>query len=508
MSIPGNGRIRSVTASRREAGPGDAADQTGQARRLVVVSNRLPVSIRETNGKMNAAPSSGGLVSALTPILAEQGGTWIGSTGSASLGAEHDARVRKVLAETTRQASYHYLPVFLSAEEQSNFYEGFSNEIIWPLFHDLQSRCNFSPRYWEFYQRVNQRFAAATLKAARPGDAIWIQDYQLMDVARQMRSSRPEAQLAFFMHIPFPAPDIFEKLPWRKPILEALLEHDLLGLQTLRDERNLIACIRAFLPSAAMEREHEVRRITYRGRRSRVQSFPISVDFPQFARSAASKPVTERAAEIRSQLNGVRIALGVDRLDYTKGIPERLRAFATLLRDYPATRGRISLYQIVVPSRETITGYRNLMHEIERLVTHINGEQSQPGWVPIHYVHRSLPREELLAHYRAASMALVTPLKDGMNLVAKEYCAARTDNDGVLILSEFAGAAPELSRGALLVNPYDELGVAAAIARALAMDPAEQRRRMLRMRTWIRRHDILRWRDSFFQALEDTPGDD
>ena len=494
------------SASRRSPkGVASRGEQRPSPRRLVVVSNRLPLSIKDVEGDLSAVASSGGLVSALTPILAEHGGTWIGTTGSASGGAEHDALVRKVLDETTRKTSYRYLPIFLSGEEQTNFYEGFSNEIIWPLFHDLQSRCNFAPRYWEFYQRVNQRFATATLKVARPGDLIWIQDYQLMDVARQMRLSRSQAQLAFFMHIPFPAPDIFEKLPWRKPILEALLEHDLLGLQTLRDERNLIACIRSFLPSAVLERAHEVRHVTYRGRRSRVQSFPISVDYHQFAKAAASKPVTERAAEIRSQLNGVRIALGVDRLDYTKGIPERLRAFATLLRDYPATRGRISLYQIVVPSRETITGYQNLMHEIERLVTHINGDHSQPGWVPIHYVHRSLPREELLAHYRAASMALITPLKDGMNLVAKEYCAARTDNDGVLILSEFAGAASELGRGALLVNPYDELGVAAALARALAMDPIEQRRRMLRMRTWIRRHDILHWRDSFFHALDDTP---
>ena len=423
------------------------------ARQLVVVSNRLPISIKSNDGQLTAVPSSGGLVSALTPILAEHGGTWVGATGTASSGAEHDAEVSRVLEETTTNSSYRYLPIFLSGEEQTNFYEGFSNEIIWPLFHDLQSRCNFAPRYWEFYQRVNQRFAAATLKVAQPRDLVWIQDYQLMDVARQMRLSRPDAELAFFMHIPFPAPDIFEKLPWRKPILEALLEHDLLGLQTVRDERNLIACIRSFLPTAVLEREHDVRHVSYRGRRSRVQSFPISVDYQHFAKAASSKPVTERAAEIRSHLNGVKIALGVDRLDYTKGIPERLRAFATLLRDYPATRGRISLYQIVVRSRETITGYQNLMHEIERLVTHINGEHSQPGWVPIHYVHRSLAREELLAHYRAASMALITPLKDGMNLVAKEYVASRTDNDGVLILSEFAGAAPELSRGAFLVNP-------------------------------------------------------
>jgi trehalose 6-phosphate synthase/phosphatase len=331
---------------------------------------------------------------------------------------------------------------------------------------------------------------------------LWIQDYQLMDVGRQIRQKRPDCTLAFFMHIPFPAPDIFEKLPWRRHILEALLEHDLLGVQTPRDERNLVACIRTFLPGVEVEREHDYRRVTYRGRQSRIQAFPISIDFEQFAQGAASPEIGRRAFEIRRQLNGVRIAIGVDRLDYTKGIPERLRAFARFLRDYPAIRGHISLYQVVVPSRESITGYRRLMHEIEQLVAHINGEHSQPGWVPIHYVHRSLPRKELLALYRAASLALITPLKDGMNLVSKEYCAARTENDGVLILSEFAGAAPELQRGALLVNPYDEMGIAEAINRALAMEPTEQRRRMMRMRAWVRRHDILHWRDSFFAALD------
>lgn len=474
------------------------------ARRLLVVSNRLPVQVkRDETGRLNAVPSSGGLVSALTPVLTEYGGTWVGSTGMASDGEAHDSEVRKVLTNTTRGGSMRYVPVFLSHEEQTNFYEGFSNEILWPLFHDLQSRCNFAPRYWEFYLRVNQHFATTSLKISHPGDIIWVQDYQLMDVGRQIRKHRPNGMLAFFMHIPFPAPDIFEKLPWRRIILEALLEHDLIGLQTPRDERNLSACIRAFLPHAQVDRQHDHRLVAYRGRQTRLQDFPISIDFQQFAQGAASPEVARRAFEIRQQLHDVRIAIGIDRLDYTKGIPERLRAFGRLLRDYPDTRGRISLYQVVVPSRENIAWYRRLMREIEQLVARINGEYSQPGWLPVHYVHRSLPRKELLALYRAASLALITPLKDGMNLVCKEYCAARTENDGVLILSEFAGAAPELQRGALLVNPYDELGIAEALNRALAMDPKEQRRRMMRMRAWIRRHDILHWRDRFFSVLDE-----
>lgn len=450
---------------------------------------------------MSASPSSGGLVSALSPILAEYGGTWIGSTGAPSTSRKLDTEIRKVLTRTARKQSYRYWPIFLSEEEQVNFYEGFSNEIVWPLFHDLQSRCNFLPRYWEFYQKVNARFADAIHKASRPQDTIWIQDYQLMDVARQLRRARPKATLAFFMHIPFPAPDIFEKLPWRQQILEALLQHDLVGLQTQRDERNLISCLRAFVPDVQIGGAGDGRTVTHNGRASHVQFFPISIDYKQFSTLAGSAAVEKRSAEIRGHLKNVHIALGVDRLDYTKGIPERLRAFSTLLRTYPKLRSRISLYQVVVPSRENITGYQNLKGEVERLITAINGEYSVPGWTPVHYVHRSLPKEELLGLYRAADSALVTPLKDGMNLVSKEYCAAQVQNEGVLILSEFAGAAPELRTGALLVNPYDELGVAAALNRALHMERSERQKRMRRIRTQIRKHDILHWRDSFFDTL-------
>ncbi len=470
--------------------------------RLIVVSNRLPLSFKMEGGKMSGSPSSGGLVSALAPILAEYGGTWIGSTGTPSSSRKGDAEIRRVLTRTARKQPYQYWPIFLSQEEEENFYEGFSNEVVWPLFHDLQSRCNFLPRYWDFYLQVNGRYADAVDKASRLQDTIWIQDYQLMDVARQLRRARPKARLAFFMHIPFPGPDIFEKLPWRKQILEALLQHDLVGLQTQRDERNLISCLRAFVPDVQIVAAADGRAVTHKGRTSHVQFFPISIDYKQFSSLASSAAVEKRAVEIRGHLKDVHITLGVDRLDYTKGIPERLRAFATLLRDYPKLRNRISLYQVVVPSRENITGYQRLKGEVERLIARINGEYSVLGWTPVHYVHRALPKEELLGLYRAADSALVTPLKDGMNLVSKEYCAAQVHNEGVLILSEFAGAAPELRTGALLVNPYDELGVAAALNRACNMERAERQKRMRRIRTQIRKHDIRHWRDSFFESLK------
>ncbi len=470
--------------------------------KLVIVSNRLPLSLKIDKSEMQITPSSGGLVSALEPILAQLGGIWIGNPGLTTSSEEENERVRKLLAESARDLPYRYLPVFLTREEQINFYEGFSNEVVWPLFHDLQTRCKFAPVYWEAYKRVNRKFAQATYKAVKPGDLIWIQDYQLMDVARVLRTKLPQTKLAFFLHIPFPAPDIFAKLPWRQAILESLLEHDLLGFQTRRDRFNFLACLRTFVKEAEIEGDGHSRTVTYRNRRTEVQFFPISIDYEQFATDSAQPPVATRAEEIRNHLGDRHLALGVDRLDYTKGLPERMRAFATLLREYPDLRGKISLYQVVIPSRETIVGYKKLMAEIERLVAHINGEYSQPGWVPIHYVHRSVPREELLALYRAANTALVTPLKDGMNLVAKEYCAARTDEDGVLILSEFAGAAPELQHGALLVNPYDELGVAAALAQSFSMGAPERHRRMVRLRIQIRRCDIMRWRDDFFAALE------
>jgi trehalose 6-phosphate synthase len=480
---------------------------TVKRQKLIVVSNRLPLSFKQHNGELKAEPSSGGLVSALVPILKEHGGTWIGSPGVAGLGDESNTNplideyeVQRLLDESHDNA-YKFVPVHLTEEEQNNFYEGFSNEVVWPLFHDLQSRCRFLPRYWDFYQHVNRKFAEATLRAAKADDIVWIQDYQLMQVAVTLRKRRPKAKLAFFMHIPFPAPDIFEKLPWRKQILEGLLEHDLVGLQTLRDERNFVACIRSFLPGVKVEREGDGRIIYSAHGKTRVQSFPISIDFKQFSETAQKKSVIDRASKIREELRDVHIALGVDRLDYTKGIPERLRAFASLLRDYPDLRGKVALFQIVVPSRETIIGYQNLMAEIERSITHINGEYGDTGWVPVQYIHRSIPRAELIALYRAANTALITPLKDGMNLVAKEYCAARSDNDGVVILSEFAGAAPQMRTGAILVNPYDEIGVAVALNRAIHMSRDERRKRMSRLRAGIRRHDILQWRDDFFAAL-------
>ena len=467
---------------------------------LVVVSNRIPVTSQYEKGKLRLQTSSGGLVSALEPLLEDQGGVWVGSPGGCD-----SPEMRKLMAGAAHPKNYRYSSVYLSAEEQQYFYQGFSNEVLWPLFHDLQSRCNFDPRYWRSYQDVNRKFAKAAENAAGPDTLIWIHDYHLMQVARTLRAHRPEARLAFFLHIPFPPPDIFEKLPWRREILEGLLEHDLIGLQTRRDERNFVGCLRSFVPSIKIAGGEEGHTVVSERRQTYIRFLPISIDYRKFSEAAASAPVQQRVEEIRAHHSGMQIALGVDRMDYTKGIPERLKAFRSLLRNYPQFHRRVTLIQIVVPSRESIPHYQDLKNEVERLVAEINGEFGEPEWIPINYIHRSIPRDELIAVYNAAEVALITPLKDGMNLVAKEYCASRAQTDGVLILSEFAGAAPELRNGALLVNPYDEDGVAAAIKKALEMPAEERHRRMLRLQNQIRTSNILKWRDRFFAAIKKSP---
>ena len=462
---------------------------------LMIVSNRLPISFESSGKTLTVKSSSGGLVSALEPFLKKKGGVWVGSAG-----AEQDKRIPRLLAEESKEHAHRYELVFLTEEENAKFYEGFSNEILWPLFHDLQTRCNFEPEYWDFYVRVNEKFAETIRRSTRTGELIWIHDYQLMQVAAALRRKGVDSQLAFFLHIPFPSPDIFAKLPWRTQILEGLLEHDLIGLQTDRDERNFIACLRAYMPQVRIKRRDTMRIIHNGARETILGPFPISVDFADFDSGAKSTEVDKRTAEINEQLRGKRMVLGVDRLDYTKGITERIKAFASLLEEHPEMRRKVSLIQVAVPSRENIPWYQHLKSEIEQLVSSVNGEYGEPGWVPINYLYRSIPRTEILSLYRAADVALITPLKDGMNLIAKEYCAARVKGDGVLILSEFAGAAMEMQSGAILVNPYDHIAVADAIYRALHMPAAEQRRHMLRLRAQVRRYDLDRWVNQFLSA--------
>jgi trehalose 6-phosphate synthase len=338
---------------------------------------------------------------------------------------------------------------------------------------------------------------------SRPDDFVWIHDYQLMDAGRQAREAGCSAKLAFFLHIPFPAPDIFMKLPERKAVLDSLLAYDLVGFQTLRDRRNFVQCLRTLVRQARVSGQGSVQPVKLGDREMRVGNFPIGIDAAGYAARARSPEVERRLGEIRERYRGRQMVLGVDRLDYTKGIPQRLAAFAKLLDRFPDTRRRISLFQVVVPSRVGIPEYDELKVEIERMVGDINGRYAEVGWSPVHYYFRSLPPTELLAFYRAADIALITPLKDGMNLVAKEFCASSVDEDSVLILSQFAGAAAQLGRAALVVNPYDVDQTAEAIHNAFLIRPAERRYRMKRLRRSVRAQDIFWWVDSFMRAATD-----
>ena len=469
-----------------------------QRERLIVLSNRLPFSFRRDEaGKWQAEASGGGLVTALLPVLRHRGGIWIGWPGA----AEDVPDMNADLAPLGENTGFTLRSVPLTAEEVRNFYEGFSNEVIWPLFHDLQLLCNFDPVYWRTYREVNRKFAQAANRESKPGDFIWVHDYHLMNVALELRRLGTKARIGFFLHIPFPPPDIYLKLPWRMALIDALLQFDLVGFQTAHDRRNFISCVRALVKDAEIDGRGQIVQASVGEHTVRIGNFPISIDYNAFMRQAASPEVAARAKELHRMLPNRKVILGIDRLDYTKGIPLRLQAFFDLLNRYPDLRERVSLIQVVVPSREDIAQYRDLKTEIERLVGRINGSFVQPGgWVPVWYVYRSLSRLDLIAYYRAADIGLITPLKDGMNLVAKEYCACSIEEDCTLILSEFAGAAAQLGRSALLVNPYDIEAVADTIHRAYHMDKAERQARMRRMRRSIREYDVFWWVDSFLHA--------
>jgi alpha,alpha-trehalose-phosphate synthase [UDP-forming] len=459
-------------------------------RRLVVVSNRLPVTIEAAEDQNRLRPSCGGLVSALIPILDRSGGCWVGWTGT-----DQSDLVAASVSDWCAEKNYSFAPVFLNAAERSDYYHGFSNEIIWPLFHGLTSRCQFSSRYWNAYTRVNEKFSAAVSRIAKAGDFIWVHDYHLMLMAQSLRRRGLRHRLAYFHHIPFPCPDIFETLPWRKEVLRALMHFNVIGFQTARDRRNFIACLQHCLPGVRVSRTNQEDHLLVRAGSdyASVGTYPISIDYEAFAQVGLENTGDSTA----SDLSGTRVVLGVDRLDYTKGIPERLMAFQELLKRRPELRGQVTMTQIVVPSRETIPEYRQLRLCIETMVSKINGEFSIPGWIPIHYYYRAFSRPELIRFYRAAHVAAVTPLRDGMNLVAKEFCASRVDKRGVLVLSEFAGAADELKDGALLVNPHDTEALAATFDVALQMEESEQGARMEAMQSHLRTHDVFRWSELF-----------
>lgn len=469
--------------------------------KLIIVSNRLPCVIEKGTGEgdeWTVNPGSGGLITALAPVLRKCNGVWIGWPGTVH---EDDVDVAAVLEQSRQRFHYRMHPVAMPRGEKEGFYEGFANQVLWPLFHCLNERCNFSPHFWSMYELVNRRFADATQPfTANAGSFIWVHDYHLMLVAQELRRAGARNRIGYFLHTPFPPPEVFLKLPWRMEILRALLAYDLVGFQTIADRRNFVGCVRTLLRECQVRGQGRIKSTTHEEREIKLGSFPISIDFDEFAGEAVSEEVKTECARLKQQFSGRKLILGIDRLDYTKGIPSRLRAFRAALSHFPDLPRAVTFVQVVVPSRGSIGEYRALRDEIEQLVGEINGQYGEVGYVPLQYMYRVLSRTELLALYRVADVCLVTPLNDGMNLVAKEYCACNVDNKGVLILSEFAGAAAELQRGAILVNPYDYEGMAQAIHTALTMPADERRARMQRARRQIRRNDVHAWADAFLRA--------
>jgi alpha,alpha-trehalose-phosphate synthase [UDP-forming] len=471
---------------------------------LVVVANRLPVDRREdANGVAFWHPSPGGLVAALEPVMRQQGGAWVGWTGSAGAAPdEFDSN------------GMHLVPIAMDADEVKRFYEGMSNGTLWPLYHDVIVAPTFHRAWWESYVRINRRFADAAAAQAAPGGSVWVQDYQLQLVPRMLRRARPDLKIGFFNHIPFPPYEIFAQLPWRRQVLKGLLGADLLGFQRPADANNFLrACRRIGLPTAAgtvrvdspprQGRSH----FTPGGRTVRAAAFPISIDSQMFEDLAHKPEVQARARQIRAELgNPDLVLLGVDRLDYTKGILHRLQAFGELLDEGRLTVPGAVLVQVATPSRERVEQYQNMREQVEVTVGRINGTHGQIGQPAVHYLHQSQGREELVALYLAADVMLVTSLRDGMNLVAKEYVAARIDERGSLVLSEFTGAAIELKQS-YVVNPHDIDGLKAAIVVAASAGPREASRRMQSLRQQVFEFDVARWAQDFLRALEGSrPG--
>jgi trehalose 6-phosphate synthase len=484
-----------MISTRTDAGSGEPHEAVGDYG-FVVVASRLPVDRADEPGADEEwRPSPGGLVTALEPVMREAHGVWIGWPGSAG-----------PPPEPFDIAGMHLVSVGLSEAEVSDFYEGFCNATLWPLYHDVIVPAEFRRPWWDAYVTVNRRFARAAAAQAASGATVWVNDYQLQLVPGMLREIRSDVRIGFFNHIPFPGYEIFAQLPWRRQIVQGLLGADLLGFQRTGDAANFL---RACRRGAGLTTRGSLVRITAPDaavREVRAAAFPVSIDSAAFGELASRADVRERAGEIRKAVGDPDVVLlGVDRLDYTKGIPNRLNAYSELLDEGRLSPPREVLIQVASPSRERVEQYRLLRDEVEVTVGRINGQHGELGSPPVEYLHQSYPREEMAALYLAADVMLVTALRDGMNLVAKEYVACRNDESGVLVLSEFTGAADELV-GALLVNPHDIDGLKDAIVRAATTSPQEARRRMRSMRRRVHENDVAHWAATFLDALKQVPG--
>ena len=474
-----------------------SAQPTSQASTydLVVVANRLPVDRHvEEDGTVQWKQSPGGLVTAMQSVMSGLDGAWVGWSGDPG-----DA------PEPFDDGGMHLHAVGMSQEEVEEHYEGFSNDTLWPLYHDVIVPPRYSRRWFEGYRRINRRFAEAAAELAAEGGTVWVHDYQLQLVAAMLRELRPDVRIGWFNHIPFPSVELFAQLPWRRQVVEGLLGADLLGFQRRADAENFLRVCRRLLSLPTRGDTVTLPNPDGGERRVRAAAFPISIDAGALEALARKPEVRARAAEIRHELGDPeQLLLGVDRLDYTKGIRHRLKAYEELLQDEMLHPPETVLVQVATPSRERVTAYRRLREQVEVTVGRANGDFGSLGHPAIHYLHQSYGREEMAAMFLAADVMLVTPLRDGMNLVAKEYVTCRYDEGGALVLSEFTGAAGELDR-AYLCNPHDIDGLKTTIRVALEADPRDKRRRMRALRRRVREHDVRSWADDFRTALKAAP---
>jgi trehalose 6-phosphate synthase/phosphatase len=467
-----------------------------RAYNLVVVSNRLPVSVVKENGRLEYQASPGGLATAMSS-LEQSDKIWVGWPGIASDDLTDDEK-DEIVSELAKQQCY---PVFLTEQQVELFYEGYSNDTLWPLFHYFQSLSRHYDEYWEAYQQVNQLFAEAAASVSAEGGSVWIHDYHLMVMPSQLRSLLPSATIGFFLHIPFPSFEIYRLLPQRKDILRGLLGADLIGFHVYDYARHFLSsCLRLLGLNS-----HQGL-LEYEGRTIKTDAYPIGIDYEKF-RHTLTKPETKKAIDSLCEMyKDMKLILSVDRLDYSKGIPERLEAFRILLHDYPEWRGKVRLLMIAVPSRTEVKTYQNLRETIEQTVSRINGEYGTVDWAPISYQFQNLPFEEVVALYASADVALVTPIRDGMNLVAKEYIASKQGRPGVLILSEMAGAIDELPE-AISINPSNTRSVANAMRTALSMSKREQIRRLNVMQRRLKSYTVQAWGADFMNDLRAAGGE-
>jgi trehalose 6-phosphate synthase/phosphatase len=466
-------------------------DQIAAPERLIVVSNRLPVIVKATESGYTYSPSVGGLATTINALRSEIEMLWLGTPGVNITDPEDQAQVRQELQE-----KFDSIPVFLDAATFDAYYNGFSNGSIWPLFHYFPQYAHYDSDEWNAYQTINRNFSEAVLEIAKPSDSIWVHDYHLMLLPDLLHKSLPDATIGYFLHIPFPSYEIFRMLPWREELLQGVAGADLIGFHTFGYARHFLSSLLRILGL-----EQEFGWVTRGDRRIKVDTFPLGVDVKRFEEAGNTDEVQTALDDLKEQVGDCKVILSVDRLDFTKGILERLRAFENFLRNNEEWRGKVQLISLLVPSRTRVPEYQSLKRQVDELIGKVNGEFGQPGWTPITYLYRSLPFEQLISLYLIADIALVTPLRDGMNLVAKEYLASRPDGSGVLMLSETAGAAEELGE-AIIVNPHDEEEMVEGLHQALTMPLDEQRNRNLVMRRRLARYDTMRWARDFIHELE------